>query len=307
MRVYAFVVCVAMVTGCGQSNAVPRAVLPAAHRAAVPPPVHPLLYISDAGNDDVKFYTWPNVKPVATLTGFGAVRGLCGGKTGTVYVVDAQKDEVIRFSHGGKTPAGILYDQGYHPNSCASDPASGRLAVTLTSETGGSGVLAIFSHGAGRPVYYGTATIVTPAYCAFDNKGNLFVDGTDNKGNFALAEMPFGYHSFFPAKVNQTIAVPGGIQWDGTYLVIGDEGAGTSGSTLYQFTIASANVLKLAGTVVLNESSKVAQFWIGQIKMVGPNSGGINARIWTYPGGGAPIRAIGGFKEPIAALVSGGH
>lgn len=276
------------------------------HRATVRhDEMHPLLYVSDAGNNDVKFFTWPHLRLVSTLTGFGAVRGLCASKLGAVYVVDGQKDEVFRYKHGGKVPENILYDQGYHPNSCASDSLTGRLAVTLISENTAPGVLAIFTHGAGRPVYYGTANIVTPAYCAFDHAGNLFVDGTDRKGNFALGEMPFGYHSVFPVTLNQSIAVPGGIQWDGQYVVIGDVGAGSNPSTLYQFTIKSS-AATLQGTVKLDESNKVTQFWIGKVKVFGPDSGLTNVRYWPYPGGGSPIRAIGGFKKPVATVISGG-
>lgn len=306
MKLSTFVAAIALVAGCAPSTSLPGAVQATSHRMTAPAPHHLLLYVSDAGNDDVNYYTWPNLKFIATLTGFGAVRGLCGGATGSVYVADFKNDEIVRYAHGGKTPSKILYDQGYHPNACAIDPVSGKLAVALTSQTSEKpGVLGIFTHAAGRPVYYGAANITTPAYCGFDSKGNLFIDGTDSKGNFALGEMPFGYHSVFTVTLNQAIAVPGGVQWDGKYMVVGDEGSGSQGSTLYRFTITGGTGT-LESTVNLSASAKVAQFWAGTIKLVGPNSGSTKVGIWPYPAGGQPLKTIAGFKQPIAAFVNGG-
>lgn len=306
MKLSACVIAIALVAGCTQSNALPRAVT--ATSQGVTPSAdqkHLWLYVSDAGNNDVSFYTWPNLRFFATLTDFGAVRGLCASSSGYVYVADAAREEMIRYAHGAKMPSKILYDQGYRPNSCATDGLTGKLAVTLTSETSGkTGVLGIFTHAAGRPVYYGIANIKTPAYCAFDDKGDLFIDGTDNEGKFALGEVPFGYHSVFTVTLNHTIAVPGGVQWDGKYVVIGDEGAGSQGSTLDQFTV-SGSAGTLEGTVKLDASAKVAQFWTGQIKLVGPNSGSSKVGIWSYPAGGEPLKTIDGFKQPIAAVVTG--
>jgi hypothetical protein len=305
VRLWGFVFLASLVTGCVRSSALPVAVTAASHRATTPAEENLLLYVSDAGNNDVNFYTWPNLRFRATLTGFGAVRGLCASPTGSIYIVDAQNDDIVRYGHGAQSPSKILYDQGYHPNGCAVDRVTGKLAVTLISESSGQpGVLALFTHAAGRPVYYGIANIFTPAYCAFDSKGNLFIDGTDKKGNFALGEMAFGYHSVSTVTLKQTIGVPGGVQWDGTYLVIGDQGTSSKGSTLYQFTIAGG-AGTLEGTVPLGESAKVAQFWTGSIKLVGPNSGGSEVGIWSYPAGGQPLKTIGGFKKPIAAVVTG--
>lgn len=292
---------IALLAACARSNAVPwqtqGAVARPAHARS-----HALLYVSDAGNDEVGVFTYPALKLVATLTGFGAVAGLCESTT-DVFVVDAQKDEVVRYARGAKTPSKVLYDQGYHPNGCAVDPVTGKLAVALRSESSGRGVLAIFAHGGGRPVYYGTANIATPAYCAFDNEGDLFIDGTDELGNFAFGEMPVDYRTVFSVTLDQTIAVPGGIQWDGTYIAVGDEGEGSQPSTIYQFTV-SAFTGTLEGTVHLGQSARVEQFWVGKTKLIGPNSGSSRVKVWAYPAGGTPIRSLGGFEEPVATVLS---
>ena len=310
VKVSSLVAILTLLAGCAQTHAVPVVATAATHRAAALARHRgPLLYVADAGNDSVTFFSYPLGKRISTLTGFGTARGLCVSKGGDVYVVDAQKSEILRYLHGASSPSKVLYDQEYAPNACALDPLSGTLAATLTSESKGPGVLAIFAHANGRPVYYGTATITNPAYCAFDDKGNLFIDGTDFKGNFALGMIPFGYRSVFNVKLNQTIAVPGGIQWDGTYLAVGDEGAGSNASTIYQFTInstaTSAISGTLEGTVNLDDSSKVEQFSIDQSRVVGPNSGLTTVGYWHYPAGGAPERKIAGFEQPIAAVVSG--
>ncbi len=274
------------------------------HRAAIPAPEGPLLYVSDAGNNNVKFFTYPAGQLMGTLTGFEAVRGVCGDKTGNVYVVDAHKSEVVRYAHGQKGRSKVLYDQGYYPNGCAVDPLTGKLAVTLISETSAAGVLALFTHAAGRPVYYEIPSMWTPAYCGFDTKGNLYIDGTDKQGNFAFARMLAGYHNIYSLKLNQAIEVPGGVQWDGKYVAVGDRGVSSMGSTIYQFSMGT-NAGTLQGTVQLDGSTDVMQFWIDGGTVIGPNSGSSpSVKFWPYPGGGSPTQGVGKFRDPIGAVVS---
>jgi hypothetical protein len=286
-------------TGCTQQGDVASTVA----RSAEPAFGRSLLYVSDAGNDDVQFFVYPRLKFVATLTGFGAVRGLCLGKAGEIYVVDAKNSQVVIYKHGAKTPSRILYDQEYAPNGCAVDPINGRLAVTLVSQSSGPGVVATFGRGDKRPVYRGIARIYTPAYCAFDDKGNLYVDGADKEGNFALSELPFTYFNFSNITLNQTIAVAGAVQWDGKYLAVGDQGTGT-GSTVYRFSIASFNGTN-EGTVTLGGSTDVTQFWIVKHTLIGPNGGTSPSVLWwDYPQGGSPRRTLTGFSDPVGVVES---
>lgn len=280
-------------------------------RQSVPAPIatsaahfgRSLLYVSDAGSDDVQFFVYPHLKHVATLTGFGAVRGLCTDRSGNIFVADAKNSQVVMYKHGAKTPNRILYDQEYAPNGCAVDPMSGRIAVTLTSLTSGQGVLATFARGDKRPVYHGLANIYTPAYCAFDDKGNLYADGTDQQGHFALSELPATYFNFSNVTVNETIAVAGAVQWDGKYLAVGDQGTG-AGSTVYRFSIASFTGTN-EGTVTLGGSSDVTQFVIIKHRIIGPNAGTSPSVLWwEYPQGGSPLRTLTGFSDPVGVVES---
>src|SRR6202034_3377504 len=62
-------------------------------------------------------------------------------------------------------------------------------------------------------------------FCGYDDEGNLFVDGLSapGTGHFALAELPKGGSALKTITPNQYIGWPGGVQWDGKHVAIGDQ------------------------------------------------------------------------------------
>jgi hypothetical protein len=260
-----------------------------------------LLYLSSHGNGDVYVYSYPHVSLKGTLTGLSSPAGECVDKSGDVFITSGSG--ILEYAHGGTTPIATLQDEG-SPEGCAVDPKTGNLAVTNYSATSSSkaqGNVAIYTNAQGSPTYLTDSTIYHEYYCGYDNAGNLFVDGFDSGFVVKLSEIPNGRTSFKNIKLTQTIEGPGGVQWDGKHLAVGNNTEGLA--KIYQFAINGEKGTKV-GLTPLKRSISVTQFWIEQANVIGPEFLGDDVGIWAYPGGSAKKTITGGFDEPIGATVS---
>ncbi len=203
-----------------QSRAIPAHLsrswmLPAGKKSA-------LLYVAEG---TVGVYSYPQGELEGQLTGFSDAFGECTDKSGNIYITDFTANVVDEFVHGGTEPVRKLSVPGNGPAACAVDPASGDLAVTDAGNVNGVGAnIAIYHKAKGTPKTYTYAKILGYAYCAYDNAGDLFVDGTPAKGygyNFELAELPHGAKSLEAVSLQGGISWDGGLQWDGQYLAVG--------------------------------------------------------------------------------------
>ena len=81
------------------------------------------------------------------------------------------------------------------------------------------------------------------------------------------------------------------MQWDGTYVAVGD--AAASPSVLYQFSISGGAGTE-AGSTTLGNTTTVRQFWIQGGTIVAPDLGGHDVGLFNYPAGGSPGNTIAG-------------
>lgn len=278
-----------------------------------------LLYISDLIGQVVDIYTYRGHKLVGTLTGFFNPEGLCVDKAGDVYVTNDTSEgvhQISEYAHGSTTVLRTLNDPEGRANGCSVDPKTGDLAVAnFWGPTEQEGNVAVYAHASGSPKAYSNPNIHYYYYCAYDNHGNLFTDGETLGSVFGLGEVRKGGKTLKFISVDQTIYLPGGIQWDGKYLAVGDQVAVKHNftSTIYDFAISGSNATTV-NTMVLTGSNEVAQFWIPFVdtggrhgegkRLIGPNQGGADTLIWDYPSGGNPIQTISGESDPIGATVS---
>ncbi len=265
---------------------------------------HDLLYVSDLGTELVDVYSFPEGKLKGTLSGFSAVHGGCVDAAGDVFITSSER--IYEFAHGGTKPIATLIDGGYGPTGCSVDPKTGTLAVANIGPISGSGSgnVAFYKHAKGTPKMYADPAIFLYYDCAYDSKGNLYVSGGDVHGFFAFAQVPAGHTAFRNITLDQPINVPGGVQWDGQYVAVEDQGAGYHGSTVYQFQIHGRHGVKVH-TVPLGGSSDVIQFWIAGKKIIGPNIGSSpNVMVWKYPKGRKAVETLTGFTEPVGVTVS---
>ena len=256
-----------------------------------------LLYISDLGANAVDVYTYPQAKAVGKLTGFGDVATLCANRAGDIFVVDGD-GPIDVYAHGGASPIRTLQDSGL-PNGCSVDPVTGDLAVTNESSYL-YGTIAIYKNAQGNARKYFNDKVDATFFCGYDKNGNLFMDGWNRSGVVIFLELPKGSKTIRIMNLGRSVKNPGGVQWDGKYIALSDQGAGLIYRTNSDGTVAQ--------TVKLHDGDDVDQFAIQNSVLVGPNAAS-NGTVpfWHYPAGGSPIMAIKGSIYPIGATVSLAH
>lgn len=279
-----------------------------------------LLYVSDYSGvkNDVEVFSYPADKRVGTLTtDMLNPDGLCVDKKNDVFVVNntPNANDVVEFAHGGTVPIETLVNPGESAISCAVDPMTGDLAVTSGGNiSSGTGAVAIYAHAKGTPQIYTDPKIFAVFWCGYDDKGNLFVNGqpSGNGFGFQLAELPKGKKTFTNIKLTGgTINFPGQVQWDGKYLLVGDQEAQASGSSetsaIYETTGAGGKIVK---KIALKKSVNFSQFEVLGDLIIGPNSlggsfGGGDVLFYKYPAGGDPTKSLSGdFGYPIGLVIS---
>ena len=263
-----------------------------------------LLYISNYYSSTVAVYSWPELHNNQNLGGFVNQIGLCVDKRGDVYVANTNANDIVEYRHGGAKPIHTLMDlPGYYPSSCAVDPATGDLAVTnlgygdYGSKT--ANVL-VFHHAKGTPKVYDISSIYYDYFCGYDNRSDLVVDGS-SQSVVAFAILHPGKAKLEPLTLNVSFKYPGGIQWDGSHMAIGNQQ-----DMIYQFDI-KGNTGTEIGATTLQGANGVYGFFIAGGKVIAPELGAGEAEIYRYPSGGAPLTSITGLEQPEAAVVSVGN
>ena len=173
----------------------------------------------------IEVLTFPQGKPYATIHLHGFANGLCTDASGNVWAVAGEKHDwqAYEYAHGGTTPILRIRIKNAHSyaEGCAIDPGSGDLAV-LTGAYEGSGIrsYAYIWKGAkpGKPASY--PLTFTPAACAYDATGNLFIDGwIGSTVFFALDKLAKGSNAVMKVAIDKALyGYPGGVEWDGTYI-----------------------------------------------------------------------------------------
>ena len=183
-----------------------------------------LLYVTIT-DGTVDVYSYPRGELQGQLTGFSTPYGSCTDKKGDVYITDFTRNTVAEYAHGGTSAMRTLAVPGSGAFACAVDRASGDLAVTTAGTVSGDGAsLAIYRKAKGKAKTYTERAILSYAFCAYDNAGNLFVDGIPAHGygyDFELAELSRGSNALEPVNLEYGVSWMGGLQWDGQYLAVG--------------------------------------------------------------------------------------
>jgi hypothetical protein len=231
---------------------------------------------------------------VGLLKGLNGVTGLCSDPQGNVWVTYG--DSLLEYARGGTVPiAQFFMPSGYNPYSCAVDATNGDIAVTDYSEEDGGNV-AVYQNIYGTPQIYTDSDLSGYAYCSYDDRGNLFVNGTHGKMSL-LAELPSGSNTLDTIKLDEKIGQLGGLQWDGQYLALGDSLA----HVVYQLSVTKGRAT--------TKSTTHFKGWYGHFKTVEPFAiaDGVivltfserQTGFWKFPAGGKSshrIAVVGGAK-----------
>ncbi|HZV77777.1 MAG TPA: hypothetical protein VFF63_08485 [Candidatus Babeliales bacterium] len=261
-----------------------------------------LLYVTDVGTNLVDVYTYPQGAPVGSLSGFHSPVRDCSDTAGNVYITNTIAQTILEYAHGGTSPIAIFSDTGFLPQDCAVDPVTGTLAVTNYGPKGSNtGSVAIYKSGAHSPKIYQARGVQAYLFCAYDDAGDLFVDGLNHSYDFVLIELPKGATAFERIKLHQSFTGWGGVQWTGSYVAIGD-----GSTTVYEFAIDGTKAIE-EKAVTLHHAINVVQFCLDSSTFVapdGPNGGNHDVGVWS--GGGRLKKTIGKgvFKNPSGATIS---
>lgn len=265
-----------------------------------------LLYETNGNDGTVHAYSYPSGTLEGELTGFKEPYGACTDKMGNVWIVDDEASSITQYAHGASKPTRTLSDSGEYPAGCSVDPATGNLAVMNYETTArGQGGISIYRKAKGSPKSYSDPSISRGWFCSYDNRGNLIVDGyRSGSSGFQLAELPHGAATLTNISVNQTITVPGGVQWNGPNVAVADEN-GPGNGVIYQFSISGSSGTKVS-TTTLDSSQNVHQFWIDPAgnRVVVPSASLGTVGYWDFPTGGYPTKTIGGLNIPEAVALS---
>jgi hypothetical protein len=255
-----------------------------------------LLYVAE-GTGDVAVFTYLQKTPVATLTGFSKPEGECVDKNNDVYITDAGKAEIVEYAHGGKKPMREIADApNSSPYGCALDLATGDLAVAnIRDGTSGTGNIAVFSNGNGKPTIYTDSAIPEFVACTYDDRGNLLATNGDKTSELSsFAWLPKG------GKRLTNIGIPSrfksyewedvqGLQWDGRYFLLDQYDA------VSRATIDNAQAYYIGETSLEDEEVK-GPYWIYNAHprkqgtaLVGIYAEGSSSAIYyfNYPSGGS--------------------
>jgi hypothetical protein len=176
----------------------------------------PTIAISVAGpNTNVVDLFTAAGSQVGQLTGFNDPNGMASDIKGNLYVADYFNSRVQVYAAGFGSPPTTLSDPGQNPYDVDSFANGTYVAVTNENTTGGGpGSVSIFKGSTLlRTITY--SNLREAASCAFDGKGNLYVDGSDPSGKVVVGEIPratSGGSTFEQLTTTNTIAFPGGIQ-----------------------------------------------------------------------------------------------
>lgn len=302
-------VAAAVLTACGESQSTP--VVPRAVAVAKPDSTtswmspeaksdKDLLYVSDYESDTVSVVKLPQGKLVGTLSGFDGPYGECSNSAGDVFVADIEAGQIWEFAHGAKSPKNILIENGSYPVGCSVDPKTGDLAVTSETAQSGSGNIAIFAKGSGKPQYYSDSQIEEFGFCAYDDAGNLYAGGAASADESLFVELPRGQNKLRALTFNGNVSSLSPMRWDGQYLAILD---GDPGSLVYRFKIGGSTATEV-GVLKLRGASEIGDFWIQSGILYAPLISKSEVAEYAYPRGGGITKPFFGFGEPIGTTIS---
>ena len=249
-----------------------------------------LVYLSAPFSNNVYIFALRSGKVVGMIGGLNRPVGDCSDKRGNVYVTNTLSNEILEYAHGGTTPVATLADPAGTPSACSVDESTGSLAVGDYYNS-----VSVYSKGTYPPTTYSDYDMTYISSVAYDNAGNLFVDGLYGNGYFRMAELPKGSSLFTTISLNERVYA-GAIQWDGRYLAV------TSGGTnnIYRVRI-SGSIGAVVATVAIRAGKcfgALSSDWIQGNTIIAPyrpRCGHIG--VWKYPLGGAPIEKFGKIHE----------
>jgi hypothetical protein len=251
-----------------------------------------LLYASETEGSTVLVFSYPQGSLVETLTGFAdPPYFICSDRSGDVFVPTTDlksQGYIYEFAHGGSQPIETLTDPGPGwAQSCSVDPTTGNLAVANGEN------VAVYPDAQGTPTVY-EASDVGAWDCAYDDSGDLFVDGKSY--GYKIAELAAGGTSFSDIALSKATGTLH-LQWWHNRLVLFGGTYGPHGPyRIFQVRVSGSNGI-VSGPVELYGKNKHrdddVEFALSGNTIVMPEGPGDSVpSLWHYPKGGRPYKVI---------------
>ena len=237
-------------------------------------------------------------KQIGTITGVGGqgCTNVLYGYGKKIFWIVQSHTEINEYLAPQKLIKALSDSVGM-PSSCAMN-TSGDLAVGILAGSG-SGDVVIYKDASGSGTVMSTP-LGREYFDGYDKEGNLFVDGFDGGYNFVLAELPKGARTFQKITTSNTVAFPGSVQWDGTYLAVTDQLT----NEIYRYAVSGKHAT-LKGIVRLTNSGDCAQTWIVKGLVYCGDAGNNDGEVFNYPAGGQPVAVLTGiFDFPLGVTVT---
>jgi hypothetical protein len=252
-----------------------------------------LLYVTSG--DWVDVFSYPAGKLKGVLTKFHSAVGECSDKSGNVFIANQMPPVLYEFAHGGTRPIATLRvpKTAVEPVGCSIDPTTGNLAVV-----GFSHGVEVFKAARGTPTFYRDKNYYGMQVCAYDGKGNLFVNGFLTLKRSGLLELPKNAKEFLTISTDTPPNPNGGIQWFGSHLAVGgDRSLNSYRPVIYQYSLRGQTA-SVTGTTPLGSPGYIAlQFLIDGGTVIVPNVAKQGPRpysvlTYSYPKGGKPLSRL---------------
>jgi hypothetical protein len=309
-RVAAVVAGIVLLSGCG-GNGLPVAsssggASPQSRALARPATTGDLLYVANKrASEGIDVLTFPQGSLLATIRDIGTVATTCSDTSGSVWIATFRKGShpfyLYKFRHGATKPVETRFTRR-GLSGCAVDPTTGNLAVVSYDGSSDGAVDVWPGARKGKPVTFFTS--FAPAGCAYDDSGDLFVDGIGGVG-VALAELVKGGKNFTYITLGKNSGwTVSNVQWDGTYVALAASTKSGSAS-IYRIQV-SAERGKLVQMVHLQNLASWPHFVIANSQIVATQSGPVVRKIglYNYPAGGKALDVFSGFDGPHGLAIS---
>lgn len=306
---------VASLVGCNPSQlplSAPGAVPPASKAV---PARQALLYVAhNAGyktheKTGLTILTYPQGIVTASIPVKGYIGGLCTDNEGNVWMPYNfnYRAYVAEFRHGGTKPIlQLRLPKDSFAYGCAIDPTSGDLAVMSDTSTYSGSVTIWKAAQKGSRTLYRTPFV--PEYGAYDDAGNLYIDGFPGGSDFWLefGELPKGSPKVVRVALDRVGDAVGGVQWDGKYVVIATDVVADYGRRIFDVVVSGSNG-HVAAAWHMNDMSQTSPIYVDGSAVIGVTSytgSRQHVATWLYPGGGQPSKYKHDFHHVAGVTVS---
>jgi hypothetical protein len=202
-----------------------------------------LLFLGDSSNNVVRIFDYSHGdKPVGQIT--MDPESMCADASGNVWIAGNYGGTIAlyEFAHDGSGPIAQLPEEG--GGDCSINPKSGDIAIIHSDGQYGSAYVDIYHDAQGTAEKISDPNIEDLYFDAYDNRGNLVIQGTNYQNDayeLEYAELPASTHKIRGLTVPQvSYDYAGGLAWDGRYFVAGfDQMPAT-----YQYELSKSSLVK---------------------------------------------------------------